>query len=74
MGAPAIYGDLSEAASAAYAGWMTALLERAAHVMNCSCCNGLHFCCPAGIEVERAERAAWARWDAVRPAEVAHAS
>lgn len=68
IAAPAIYGDLGEAAAAAHAQWRAALFQRADHVMDCTYGGcGRFGACPTYAQLSATEQAAWRAWDAVRP-------
>lgn len=62
---PAIYGEVSEAAKAAYARWTDALVEKAGHLLDCTDgCDVFTVGCPDGARTADAEQAARRDWHA----------
>lgn len=65
--APAIYGDLTDDARAAYGRWIMALFARTEHVDGCpfACRDDLPRCSD-GESYVAAEQRAWAAWNEIR--------
>lgn len=70
---PAIYGEVSEAAKAAYAAWMDRLFLVAEHSLDCSDCDVFHPRCAVGATLRAAEQSAWGRFHALKPARLRNA-
>ena len=66
---PAIYGDLSAEARAAYCRWIDATIEKADHVIGCSECSIGQGECGKGIALYEHEQAVWREFHAARTAE-----
>ena len=63
---PAIYGEISEAAKAAYLAWNDALLVRAEHGLDCRECSLTYVRCAVGIDAQDAEQRTWLDWNQLR--------
>lgn len=63
---PAMYGEVSAGARAAYALWIDALFAQTDHVTACSGACGQFSDCPTYAQLHEREQAAWRDWHAVR--------